>query len=314
MRIGVDVGGTNIKAVAVNPAGDIIGETSVPTRASLGPESVIEQIHTAIRQVLHQIGDMLPSAIGIGAPGSVDFEKGTLQHPPNLPGWGVIPLADIIHDRWSVPVILDNDANCAALGEAKHGAGKSFRHFIGITLGTGVGSGIIINGSIFHGEKGYGGELGHMTIDRDGPQCRCGNRGCVEAFVGNSYIVAEARRTLAKHPESALHVQSKETPEALTPKTIAEAAHAGDRTAYRILYEAGEKLGIAIAAAVNLLDISVFIIGGGISAAGEPLFEGIGTSANGRVLEVHRSKVRILKAELGNKAGMLGAASLTITS
>jgi glucokinase len=311
--IGIDVGGTNIKAVLTGRDRCILAKLSLPTYAERGPDVVIGQLHAAVEGLLEHASRDDLSGIGIGAPGSVDFERGMILHPPNLPGWEEVPVVALMRDRWQVPVRIDNDANCAALGEAYFGAGRRVAHFVGITLGTGVGSGIIIDRKIYHGEKGYGGEFGHTSIDYNGPPCGCGNFGCIEAYLGNSYLVANARERILHHPESPLYALLSEGTGALTPRHISEAAADADPVAFDILYDAGFKLGIAIANAANLLDITTFIIGGGVSAAGKPLFDGIAEGANGRALKVHRGFISILPAALGNDAGMLGAASLLAT-
>jgi glucokinase len=308
--IGIDVGGTNIKAVSIGPSGTPLEKISIPTFAERGPEAVIGQLHECVRLLTSTPSHPTLGGIGIGAPGSVDFERGMILHPPNLPGWEEVPLVRLMQERWRVPVKIDNDANCAALGEARFGAGRSIAHFIGVTLGTGVGSGIIFDQNIFHGEKGYGGEFGHASIDYNGPVCGCGNRGCIEAYLGNSYLVANARAEILLHPGCSLYSAITRDPDFLTPKHISEAADAGDAVARRILYDAGYMLGIAISNVANLLDVTTFIIGGGVSAAGEPLFDGAREAANTRVLKVHRGKIAVLPAALGNDAGMLGAASL----
>lgn len=308
--IGIDIGGTNIKSVLIDPEGNILDRLSLPTLAEGGPEAVIAQLHASIEQLTAHHPRAALTGIGIGAPGSVDFDRGMILHPPNLPGWEEVPLVRLINDRWHAPVLIDNDANCAALGEAYFGAGTQADHFIGLTLGTGVGSGIVINRKIFHGEKGYGGEFGHTSIDYNGPACGCGNFGCIEAYIGNSFLVEHARAYIHHHPESILYETVQRHPEMLTPKEISVAAAAGDSTAHEILYEAGYKLGIAVSNTANLLDITTFIVGGGVAAAGKPLFDGISEAANARVIKVHRGTVHILPAALGNDAGMLGAASL----
>jgi glucokinase len=314
LNIGIDIGGTNIKAVLAEVGGIIFSRLSLPTEAELGPEHVIGQIHSCIEKLLTALpeGTAL-NGIGVGVPGSVDHARGIVLHPPNLPGWAEVPLSASLAMRWNVAVALDNDANCAALGEAMFGAGRGYRNFIGLTLGTGVGSGIIIDGKIHHGDKGYGGEFGHTSIDYNGPACGCGGHGCIEAYIGNRYLVSNARALIALRPECSLFGPAQSASEKLTPKLISEAAEHGDATALEILYETGRKLGIAIANAANLLDIMVFIIGGGVSAAGKPLFDGIISAARDRVLRVHKEHITILPAMLGNDAGMLGAASLLPT-
>ncbi|MDH7515641.1 MAG: ROK family protein [Bacteroidota bacterium] len=320
--IGIDIGGTEIKAGLVSlGAGEtpqnadsgerVLHRLAVPTNATGGPSAVIEAVHRVVGELLRLSSDCGNAArIGIGVPGSVDHESGVVLCPPNLPGWERVPLARIVEAKWGMPVSIDNDANCAALAEARFGAGRGHRSFIALTLGTGVGSGIVLDGALYRGERGFGGEFGHMTIDYNGPQCNCGNTGCVEAYIGGAYIPGRARSYLAHHPESTLYGRALEEPGSLTPKILADAAASGDEGARAFLRETGELLGIAVASAVNLLDIHVFVIGGGIAGAGEPLFAGIASSARSHVLSVHRESIRILPARLGNEAGMLGAAAL----
>jgi glucokinase len=312
MRIGIDLGGTNIKSVLLDADGNALQRASLPSCASDGPDAVIGQLHLSIETLLagggHRAAQL--GGIGIGVPGSIDFDRGLVLYPPNLPGWEEVPLVALIAERWNVNVAVDNDANCAALGEARFGTGRGIANFVGLTLGTGVGSGIILGGAIWHGEKGYGGEFGHTSIELHGPPCGCGNTGCVEAYVGNRFMIRNALPVIAHHPESALYRLAMEQPDDLTPLHISEAAAEGDALAREILFDVGSKLGAAIANTANLLDVTTFIIGGGVAAAGKPLFDGIISTANHRVLKVHRGCVTILPAELGNDAGMLGAASL----
>jgi len=229
-----------------------------------------------------------------------------------MPAWQRVPLADLLHERWGCQVRIDNDANCAALGEAFFGAGANHPSFIGLTLGTGVGAGIIVDGGIYHGMHGFAGEFGHLTIDMNGPLCNCGNRGCIEAYVGIHHLLRDALPLLQADAHSVLHQQAMTAPAALSPKHIGEAAASGDETCIGILRTAGERLGVAIASTANLLDITVFIIGGGIAAAGDPLFGGVRESAACRILSVHRNALTVLPAQLGNDAGMLGASALVI--
>ncbi len=309
--IGIDVGGTNIKAVLCDVGGAIHHRAVLSTNAAGGPDAAIARIHDAIVECLaHVPAGLSVAGIGIGLPGSIDQARGIVSHPPNLPGWTVVPIGSMLHDRWDLPVRVDNDANCAALGEAWFGAGRDHDSFIGLTLGTGVGSGIIMDRRLYLGTMGYAGEFGHMSIDHAGPACNCGSRGCIEAYVGNAHLTAEAAAIIAGDATCALHHAVLRDPTALTPRHIAEAAHAGDSVCLGILRRAGERLGWCIASAANLLDITTFIVGGGVSAAGAPLFDGMRAAATERALRVHRQRLVIIPAALGNDAGMLGAAAL----
>lgn len=310
--IGIDIGGSSIKAALTDAGRSILARTRRPTMAAFEVEKTIAQLHECIAELLAHAGDRTVAGIGVGAPGAIDLERGVVFHPPNLPAWNEVPLADLLIERWRVPVRIDNDANCAALGEAHFGAGRRHANFICLTLGTGVGGGIILDGRIHHGERGFAGEFGHITIHYDGPLCNCGNHGCVEAYVGIRHMMRDALPQLIEDPACALRGRAIENPEGLVPKDLSDAAALGDAAALRILRTAGERLGVAIASAANLLDITTFIVGGGIAAAGHPLFEGIIESARSRVLKVHRDSLAILPAELGNDAGMLGAAALML--
>lgn len=317
MRIGIDVGGSSIKAVLTGGDGRTVARTRQPTLAAEPVEATLRQLHRCIELLLAEaeaagLDRSSLAGIGVGMPGAIDHERGIVFHPPNLPAWEEVPLAALLAARWACPVLLENDANCAALGERHFGAGRAIEDFIGLTLGTGVGSGIIFGGRIYHGAHGFAGEFGHMSIDGDGPRCNCGNRGCIEAYIGIHALMREAIPLLRDDPRSPLHARACDESENIVPKDLSEAAAQGDPTSHRILRTAGERLGVAIASAANLLDVTTFIIGGGIAAAGAPLFDGIDERARSRVLKVHRDHLAILPAQLGNDAGMFGAAALLL--
>jgi len=308
--VGVDIGATNIKSVLIGDDGTELNRTTIPTLADQGPNEVIRKVQRVISELTRGFSNDEIRGIGIGAPGSVDFRRGLLLYPPNLIGWKEVPLVSIIHQHFGYDVRLENDANCAALGERSFGAGRTYKNFIGLTLGTGVGSGIILDGKIYHGSKGYAGEFGHMSINYSGLLCKCGSRGCIEAYVGSAAIAQRAWARISRTPESLLYKQGYGAVTDLTPQMIAEAAAAHDATSRRVLYETGEYLGVAIASVANLFDVTVFIIGGGVAGAGEFLFEGIQKKAREMVLQVHKEHLTIIPAELGNDAGMFGAAAL----
>ena len=314
ITIGVDIGGTSMKAALTEPGGTVYAKTRRPTLADREQDATIDQLHGCIEELLDraEAESLGVDGIGIGVPGAIDIASGTVFHPPNLPAWREVPLADIMHDRWKREVRIDNDANCAALGEAHFGAGREYDDFIGLTLGTGVGSGIIFGNRIYHGERGFAGEFGHITIDFNGPPCNCGNNGCVEAYVGIGYMMRAATPLLRNASGSPLHERARQNPESLSPEDLARAAAEGDGVSADILRTAGDRLGVAIASTANLLDMTTFIIGGGISGAGDVLFDGIRSSAKARALKVHRDRLVILPAALGNDAGMLGAAALLV--
>jgi glucokinase len=309
--VGLDIGATSIKGALTDAGNRVITKETRPTRSDEALPASLHEIHSCI-SALTAYSPSGIQGIGIGVPGAVDQQRGIVNQPPNMPAWERVPLADILREQWKCDVRIDNDANCAALGEAHFGAGRDISTFVGLTLGTGVGSGIIINRHIYHGEHGFAGEFGHITIDMNGPGCNCGNRGCIEAYIGIQHLMREALPVLRANRSSALHAAAMERPDELSPRDIGEAASRGDESCVQILDTAGERLGVAVAAAANLLDIGTFIIGGGIAGAGKALFDGIRRSAGERVLQIHRDRLAILDAQLGNDAGMLGASTLLL--
>ncbi|MGB9774373.1 MAG: ROK family protein [Bacteroidota bacterium] len=312
LAIGIDLGGTTVKAGIVTARGNILQTKAVSTHAEDGPSVVIERIEKLISELLREQRNEV-AGIGIGSPGVVTLDGGMVKYPPNLPGWTEIPLGDILAKKFDMPVAVENDANAAAIAESRFGAGKGEPNFLFIIWGTGVGGGIIMDGKIYRGPSGGAGEIGHMTIDPDGPLCNCGNRGCVEAFVGQRYLSQRAIERIgkAKQQEKILDLVNGKL-DKIEPAILSAAAEAGDILAREILIEAGVKLGIAIASALNLLDFRLVIIGGGISAAPEFVYEAIRTSVRDRVLTPLKPEVRIIRASLGNMAGILGAAALIL--
>ncbi len=307
--IGVDVGGTFIKAARVADDGTLTDIQQVSTGAHQGPDHVVERIVAAVRAA-NRMGDAL--RVGIGMPGLVSPDRNTVKYPPNFPGWEIVHLADRVREGVGLPVLVDNDANCAALGEARHGAGRGIPTFILATLGTGVGGGIVIEGNLYRGEQGGAGEIGHTTIDLNGPQCNCGSFGCVEAYVGNAYFMRRVEEMLPRHPESIVHALRAAPGAEFTPALLAQAATDGDAFARAQFYDAGYKLGVALANAMGLLDIRTAIIGGGVAQAGEPLFAG----ARRAIAQFSQPPIagafQLLPAALGNRAGMIGAGELKI--
>jgi len=306
--IGIDVGGTFIKAGRVDTKGNIVKELDeIPTEAEQGPKHVISQIIRAVKEL--SIKEAL--LVGIGTPGIISLDRSTVKYPPNLPGWEVIDLGKEIGSAVSTRVVVDNDANCAALGEAMFGAGKNIPSFVLATLGTGVGGGIIIDGKIFRGETGGAGEIGHSTIDYNGPQCNCGSFGCVETYIGRAYFARRVAHKLETRKDSLLHELLKDGGE-LTPEIISRAANKGDAFAYEELREAGYYLGVGLANVMGLFDIHTAILGGGIAQAGEPLFEGVRRAIVQFSQPPIAESFALHHAALGNNAGILGAAALVL--
>ncbi|MBR6162342.1 ROK family protein [bacterium] len=308
--IGVDVGGTNIKIALVDKTGSIVYSDTVPTRAEMGYEYTINNMKKAISDLIAQtkVSKDDISGIGFGFPGQIDCDKGIVLLAPNIPGWVNIPIAKIIEKEFSIPVKVDNDVRCAALAELNYGAGKGTTNMICITVGTGIGSGLIINGKIVRGASNVAGEIGHIKLQmHDGPLCGCGDTGCLEAFASGPAIVAMAQEYIlggksTKYRELA-------NPD-ITPYIVAEAAKQGDVVAKRIFEVIGEYIGIGLVSVINLLNPEKIVIGGGVADAGELLFGPIKRTIELRAMPIQAKAVQVVHAELGNTAGVIGASLL----
>jgi glucokinase len=310
--IGVDLGGTTVKTGVVAGDGSIVYQAKLPSRGSDGPPAVIAQIEASIREAMKHTNGKTITGIGIGAPGMVN-DEGVVQSPPNFDRWDTVPLKDEMQKRFGgATIVVENDANAAAIAEAKFGAGKRYPNFLFVIWGTGVGGGIILNGRIYRGPTGGAGEIGHISIDYNGPQCNCGGRGCVEAFVGQRYLSNRAAERLKDNPQSKILELVGGDVSKIEPYYIAQAAHDGDALAKEILVEASKQLGIAIGAVMNTLDLRVSVLGGGISAAGEFAIRTVEESVRSSVLKPLRKDIKVVSAQLGNNAGILGAAGLVL--
>jgi glucokinase len=307
--LGVDLGGTSIKLGIISNLGAIVTKNSIPSFAELGPDEVILQIKKGIGQILSRREAKI-KGIGIGAPGVINTEKGTVEYPPNFPGWEIIKLGKIIQKEFGFKTYVENDANAAAIGEYIFGAGKKYNSFIMITLGTGVGGGVIVNKKIFRGDYGAAGELGHMSIDYNGPKCKCGSIGCIEAYVGNNYLKQRVIKELQDNPDSKILELVNSEVDLITPRIIQEAMEAGDKYAESVVMNMGIQIGAVCTSVSNLLDISTFIIGGGVSGFGKPLFNKIQETIVDRVFIPAKKRVKVLPAKLKNDAGIKGASAL----
>lgn len=311
--IGVDLGGTKVKLGIVSSEGRIIKKIAIPTLAKEGVEKSLSQIKKGIAQLLKESKKTI-TGIGIGAPGVVSPKKGTVENPPNLPGWEKVHLGKIMEDEFGLPVSVENDANAAAIGELIYGSGKKFDSFIMITLGTGVGGGIIYQNKLFRGDTGGAGEIGHTTIDKNGPKCKCGSTGCLEAYLGNNYIIKDVKKQLKSQKKSKIFELVNNDLDKLSPRIIHEAALLKDDFSLNIIENLGKNLGCGLASLVNLLDISNIIIGGGVSGFGRPLFKATKDSTKSRVLKSLKPRIRVVQATLKNNAGIKGASSLVFYS
>lgn len=307
--VGVDLGGTNIKVGIVSERAKIIFKNFFPTEAEGGPKRVIENICRGIKTLLNN-SEFKVSGIGIGCPGIVIPKEGVVKNPPNLPGWKTVPVSKIISGIMKLKTIVENDANVAAVGELTFGAGKNFNDFIMVTLGTGVGGGIVINKKVYHGMHGAAGEIGHITINYKGRKCNCGSVGCIETYAGNQYLKARVIEDLQYHPDSLIVELVENNFEKISPLIIQKAASMGDKYSKSVIQNLGLHLGAALASLGNAFDITNFIVGGGVAGFGQPLLESILHTTSSRIMTPLRNKVKIIPAKLKNDAGIKGASAL----
>lgn len=309
-KIGVDVGGTNVKVALVDKTGSIVYSDTVPTRAEMGYEYTISNIIKAIQDLMKEskVSKESIEGIGFGFPGQIDCDNGIVRLAPNIPGWVNIPIAEIVSKEFGIPVKVDNDVRCAALAELNYGAGKGAKNMICITVGTGIGSGIIMNGKLVRGASNAAGELGHIKLQMEGgPICGCGDTGCLEAFASGPAIVALAEEYI-KGGKSTKY-RELANPD-ITPYIVAEAAKQGDVVAKKIFEIVGGYIGIGLASVVNLLNPEKVVIGGGVADAGDLLFNPIKKTLSERTMPIQGAAVEIVHAELGNTAGVIGASLL----
>lgn len=293
--IGIDVGGTNIKAALVKN-GRILAHLRTPTHAEGGFKSSFDQIRSTIAAYIDQA-----AGIGIGIAGLIDSRTGVVRFSPNLPGWDNIQLASMLRNEFMKPVKILNDVNAFCLGEWQYGAGKGYNNVFLLTLGTGVGGAAVVEGVPLFGANGFAGELGHSVIHENGPKCPCGNRGCLERYVGARHIVALAQKKM-KGTRSSLRKHRE-----LSPRLIAQEAKKGDKTAVAVFEEIGYYVGVGITNVIVLFDPDVIIISGGVAKAGKVLIEPIKKTVAQRVMGAEFRKFKIISPKLGDDAGVLGA-------
>ena len=310
--IGLDLGGTNSVFGIVDSRGDIKATTAIKTQAYDNVEDYVNACVDALHIIIDQVGGIEKiKAMGIGAP-NANYYKGTIEHAPNLVwGKGVVPLADMLSQRLGIPVAMTNDANAAAIGEMAYGVARGMKNFIVITLGTGVGSGIVVNGELVYGSDGFAGELGHVTMVRgeDGRQCGCGRKGCLEAYCSATGVARTAREILAKTSEPSLLRDLK--PEEITSLDVSIAAGKGDKVANDIFEFTGKMLGEACADFTAFSSPEAFIFFGGLVKAGDLIMEPIKKAYDAHVLNIFKGKAQFLVSGLeGASAAVLGASAI----
>jgi len=293
--VGIDLGGTNIKIGLISQQGRILKNKVLTTANFKNRYQLITTVVNSIKQFILEERLKANSILGLGMglPGPVDSKRGVVYFFPNIPGWNNVPLKKIMEDKLKLPTFIDNDVNLITLAEWKYGAGRGTNNMVCLTLGTGVGGGIIAEGRLYRGENLIAGEIGHIPINEDGPVCNCGGRGCLERYVGNKYILQEARRRLKN--------------KRLSLEELTRSAKRGHRSAINIWQSVGRHIGVALTGVVNLLNPSKIVIGGGVSEAGPVLFTEISKTLKKRAMPQQAKSVKVLKAKLGSNAGIIGA-------
>ena len=311
--VGIDLGGTNIAAGAMPTDGTReIAMRMVATRSQEGAEAVVDRIAALVEDVIAQTSaetgaqrsDFL--GVGIGSPGPLDRARGVVIVTPNL-GWRDFPLRDEVSRRVNLPATLDNDANCATLGEWWCGAAKGGRNVVGLTIGTGIGGGLILDGKLYHGASDAAGEIGHTTIDSTGRRCKCGNYGCLEAYASGTAIAVRAREVLEGDEESMMLAMVEGDLSRLTAQTVFEASKKGDAVALEVVRDTAHFLGVGISNLINIFNPDTFVIAGGVTQAGELLFDPLRAEVRRRAFKSAVDACRIVPGALPLSAGVVGA-------
>lgn len=292
--IGIDLGATFVKMGLVDGLGRVYFRREILTPISSKRNILIDAIISNIRDIIKESGKLV-SGIGIGVPGPVDSKKGIVHYFPNIKGWEETPLKSILEKKLRLRVVLDNDVNAMALGEFVFGAGKGYDNLVCLTLGTGVGGGIIIGGKLYRGGSMAAGEIGHMPINVTGPECNCGGIACLERYIGNRYILERAKKAFGKD---------------ITLEALTSLAKSGNKRAKAVWKDIAEKLGVALVGVVNLLNPDKIVIGGGVSKAGSLILSPLKKQINSRAMKDQAKHVKIGLARLGNDAGIIGASLL----
>ena len=301
--IGVDIGGTFVKAGVIRDRSVLLEEKWETVRS--GSEGMERALVESVRRLARLYGRPV-RGVGIGVPGLVDYPSGVVRSCANLKGWTRVPLKNRLTRRLRLPVAVGNDVQAMTLAEWKYGAGRGTRNLVCMTLGTGVGGGLILNGVLYRGRGGPAGEIGHLWVQRNGIACPCGGQGCLERYVGNQDILRHVRKQLREGVRSRLRALTLGNPERLTPELIDRACEQGDVFARRVWAEAGEQIGLVLANVINLLNPERIVIGGGLALAGCWIFDPMRRTVRKRTMR-GLAAVPIVPARLGPRAGMIGA-------
>ena len=303
--LGIDLGGTKILSLCLDGELRIVGRDLRPTGADAGPEAVIERIVASARAAAQ---GHAPAAVGISTPGPCDPERGVVTTPPNLPGWRDVPLARLVGGRLGLPAWIENDANAAALAEHRLGAGRGSRHMILVTVGTGIGGGLVLDGRLYRGASGGAGEVGHMQLAPQGRRCGCGRRGCLEALASGSALEANAAAIIRAEPAGLLAQIARREGGDPDARVLALAAEAGDAAAAAAIERAGRYLGAGLTNLVDVFNPQVIVIGGSLRKLGERYLGPARAVVAREAFAQHAADVRIVEAALGDDAPAIGAA------
>lgn len=306
IAVGIDIGATQIKGALVAQEGEILEFVKRDTPQK-GPKNIIEEVVDIYRILDENIEEEI-LGVGIGCPGLVDLNSGFVYTSPNFDNWDEFNISDFLQQRIDKEVVIDNDAHMMVLAESAWGNGEDSDFNIGLTLGTGVGGGIVCNNTVYRGSNGFAGELGHITVDADGPDCKCGSTGCLEAFIGVNYLLEKTEEYLDENPQSILNKWIREEGEELTPILIEDAYDEGDIVGKKVLEYMCHYLGIGIGSFINIFNPDKIIVGGGLSKWGEPLFHKLRGETSKHSMNKIFDNVEIVPAYFKNKAGILGAA------
>ncbi len=305
--VGVDLGASHLGMVLSDYTARVLFEIEVPFNLAAGPEKCLLEVDQQLHNLLDDANlrfDQI-TALGVGVPGPVDIEAGSVSEPPIMPGWGQYPIRSYLSDLWGLPVVIGNDAEFGALGEWAYGAGRGESHVAYVKVGSGIGAGLLLGGNIYRGANGYAGEIGHITLDNKGPLCSCGNRGCLESFAGGAALAEQAKQAVRSGKRTRLSLI--EPLESITARDVGEAARLGDLVSQQIVTEAGRYLGTAIASLVNLFNPHIVVVGGGVAQMGDLLLEPIRETVSRRSLQPSYHAVRIVSSVLGRRSTCMGA-------
>jgi len=309
--VSLDLGGSKIAAALVCPDGQVLSQQSIPTLADEGVDAVVHRMLAAIDSISARSGQSqsIMAGVAIASAGAIDSSLGLVTHSPNLPGWRDVPLKEMVEKATGLDTIVVNDASAAALGEKCFGAAQGVNNMVWVTVSTGIGAGIMLNGRLYEGPSGTAGEVGHMTIDVNGPRCSCGNVGCLELLASGKAVAREARRLVSQGVKTKIIEYAEGEMDNISAKTVAEAAQQGDAVARQVIFKAASYLGVGLANLVNILNPEMIVIGGGLSKMGNLLLDPARQVVAENAFHLPAEKVRIVATQLGDCAGLLGAAA-----